>query len=50
MEGFFTFLVFSLLVWLGMEAIYAHQGLVLGLYVFFGSAAIVTLFHKLRRP
>ena len=33
MEGFFTFLLWSVFLWLGVEAIFAHQEQVLGLYV-----------------
>jgi hypothetical protein len=50
MEGFVSFLVFSFLVILGMEAVFAHQELVAGIYVVFGSAAMVTLIHKIRHP
>jgi hypothetical protein len=50
MEDFLTFVGFCLLVWFGIEAMFAHQDYIVGLYIFLGSAAIVTLFHKLRRP
>ena len=50
MEGFFTFLLWSVFLWLGVEAIFAHQEQVLGLYVFFGTSAIFVLIHKIRHP